>query len=289
MNTNTACSRRGFIQGTAAGLAAASLGAMAGSLRADPLGLPIGFQTWVVRDQLGQDFQGTLERMAKIGYRTIEMCSPPGYAGAGFGSLVGVKASDLRKRIEDAGLRCLSCHYGFGELTDTLDERIAFAQELGLKQMIVAAFGVRQGASLDDWKRAADTLNHAGEKTRAAGIQCGYHNHDMEFEKIGGNLIYDTLLKTFDPKLVKLQFQVAVVRLGYQAADYFIKYPGRFLSMHLADWSPEARHEVAIGKGCVDWKALFAAAKSAGIENYFVEVDQELLPESYAYLHALNA
>jgi sugar phosphate isomerase/epimerase len=286
--STTSSSRRGFLRGTAAGIAAASLAAGSKPRRADPLGFPIGFQSWVVRDLIANDFQGTLERYAKIGYRTVEMCSPPGYAGAGFGSLVGLSASELRKRIADAGLKCVSCHYGFGELTDHLDERIAFAKELGLRQMIVASFGVRSGATLDDWKHAAETLNRIGETTHAAGIQCGYHNHDMEFEKIGGELIYDALLKTFDPKLVRLQFQVAVIRLGYEAAPYFTKFPGRFLSMHLADWSPQARHEVALGKGIVDWKALFAAAKTGGVENYFVEVDKDLLPESYAYLHGLS-
>jgi sugar phosphate isomerase/epimerase len=285
MSTTT---RRDFIRSTTASIAAVSLSMNSQSAKADPLGLPIGFQTWVVRDQLGQDFPGTLQRMAKIGYRTVEMCSPPGYAGAGFGSLVGVPAADLRKQIEDAGLKCVSCHYGFAELTDHLDERMANAQELGLKQMIVASFGVREGASLDDWRCAAEKLNAIGEKTRAAGIQAGYHNHDMEFEKIDGELIYNALLKTFDPKLVKLQFQVAVVRLGFEAATYFKKYPGRFLSMHLADWSPQLKHEVAIGKGVVDWKALFAAAKVGGVENYFVEMDPALLPESYAYLHGLS-
>jgi sugar phosphate isomerase/epimerase len=281
-------SRRDFFTRGAAGLAAAAVGMTARGLRADPLGMPIGFQTYPVRDLLAKDFKGTLARIAGMGYRAVEMCSPPGYAGAGFGSLVGMKAADMRRTIEDAGLQCASCHYQFAELKDKLDERIAFAKELGLRQMIVAAFGLRAGASLDEWKQAADALNAIGEKTRAAGLQCGYHNHDMEFETRDGTLIYDAIATTFDPKLVRLQFQVAVIRLGFEAATYFTKYPGRFISIHLADWSSEAKRTVAIGKGVVDWKKLFAAARTGGVENYFVELNLDLLPDSYAYLRGLQ-
>ncbi len=281
-------SRRDFFTRSAAGLAVASLGLTARTLRADPLGMPIGFQTYSVRDQIAKDFKGTLAHLAGIGYRSVEMCSPPGYPGPGFGSLIGMKASELRRTIEDAGLHCPSCHYQFRELKENLDERIAFAKELGLRQMIVASFGLRPEATLDEWKRAADQLNAIGEKTHAAGLQCGYHNHDMEFETRDGTLIYDAIATTFDPKLVKLQFQVAVIRLGYKAATYFTKYPGHFVSIHLADWSSETKRTVAVGQGVVDWKTLFAAARTGGVENYFVELDPNLMPESYTYLHDLK-
>jgi sugar phosphate isomerase/epimerase len=281
-------SRRDFLRATATGAAAACIGFGTRELRADPLGMPIGFQTYPVRDAIAQDFKGTLERIAGIGYRAVEMCSPPGYAGAGYAPLIGMKAADMRRTIEDAGLRCVSCHYQFRELKDHLDERAAFAKELGLTQMIVAAFGLPAKATLADWKHAADDLNTIGEKLRAVGIQCGYHNHDMEFEKLDGSLIYDELLKEFDPKLVRMQFQVAVIRLGFEAAPYFTKYPGRFLSLHLADWSSEAKRSVAVGKGVVDWPKLFAAARTGGVENSFVELNLDMLPDSYTYLHGLK-
>jgi sugar phosphate isomerase/epimerase len=87
-----------------------------------------------------------------------------------------------------------------------------------------------------------------------------------------------------DPQLVKMQFQVAVVRLGYNAADFFEKYPGRFISMHLQDWSPSLKKEVPLGQGMVDWKKLFAAAKTGGIKNYFVEMDPPEMTASVQYL-----
>ncbi len=282
-------SRRQFLGTSAVGIAAAGyLTRGAAELRADPLGLPIGCQTWPVREAIGKDFDGTLRQLAAEGYKAIEMCSPPSYADNGFGPLVGMKASEMRERINAAGLVCGSCHYGFTELKEHLDERLAYAKELGLKQMIIASFGLPKDATLADWMRTADETNKLGERTRQAGMQLGFHNHDFEFQKLDGQLIYDKLLGELDPQAVKLQFQVAVVRLGYQAADYFEKYPGRFISMHLTDWSPEKKKEVPLGEGVVDWKKTFAAAKTGGVKNYFVEMDPETMKASLPYLRGLS-
>ena len=257
-------------------------------LSANPLGLPIGCQTWPVREAIGKDLDGTLKELAGMGFERIELCSPPGYATMGFGPLAQMKPADLRDKIHAAGLGCESCHFGFTELKDHLDERLAFAKELGLKQMIIATFGVPKEAKMADWMHAVDDANKLGERTRKAGIQLGYHNHDFEFQKIDGELIYDKLMGEFDPKSVKMQFQVSVIRLGYQAADYFEKYPGRFLSIHLQDWSPTEKKEVALGQGVVDWKRLWTAAKKSGARNYFVETDRSDLRASAQFLKGLS-
>jgi sugar phosphate isomerase/epimerase len=271
-------------------LGASALTLTAGRLLADPLGMPIGCQTYPVREALGKDIPGTLKQLAAIGYKNIEMCSPPGYERAGYAPFLKFKASELRQVIKDAGLTCESCHYNFNELKgDVIGERIAFAKELGLKQMILASFGLRRDATLSDWSKAADDLNKAGEQIAKAGLQAGFHNHDGEFEKIDGVLIYDHLMSKLDPKLVKMQFQVSVISKGYEAATYFNKYPGRFQSIHLQDWSDTEKKQVAVGKGVVDWKKLFAAAKKAGVKNYFVELAMDMLEPSYQYLHQLKA
>jgi sugar phosphate isomerase/epimerase len=242
-----------------------------------------------VREALGKDFPGTLKQLASIGYRTIEMCSPPGYERSGFGRLVNMKASEMRRIIRDSGLQCESCHYQFRELKESLDARIAFAKELGLKQMIVSTFALPQNASMADWTRAAEELNKIGEKTRKAGLQTGFHNHHFEFKEIDGVLIYDKLMQALDAKLVKMQFQVAVVNLGFQAATYLTKYPGRFISLHLADWSSAEKKSVPVGKGVVDWKKLFSVAKTGGVKNYFVEMDLDAMKESVPFLQELKA
>jgi sugar phosphate isomerase/epimerase len=275
MNTT----RRQFLGAAPAALAAAQ------ALHADPLGMPIGCQVYPVRDALAKDFEGTLRELAAIGYRTIEMCSPPSYAE--FRPLAGLSAAQMRHTIEGAGLRCESCHYNFRELKENLDERMAFAQELGLKQLVLSSFGLRADATLAEYKQAATELNRIGERTQKAGFQLGYHNHNYEFKELEGVLIYDELMRQFDAKLVKMQFQVAVISLGFEAATYLKKYPGRFLSLHLADYATADKTAVAVGSGVVDWKKLFAAAKSAGVKNYFVEMNLREMKPSYDYLHKL--
>lgn len=272
-------SRREWLGGAAA-LAAS------GALRADPLGLPIGVQSWIVRDAIQKDFPGTLKMLAELGFRAIEMCSPPGY---GWTSLTTIGAPQMRKTIETAGLRCESCHYGFRELRQNLDDRIAFAKDLGLKQMVVSTFALPNTATMADWMSAAGEMNTIGEKTQKAGIQLGFHNHDFEFHQIDGVLVYDKLMSALRPELVKMQFQVAVISLGYKAVDFFQKYSGRFVSMHLADYSPAEKAQVPLGKGAVNWPELFAAANSAGVKNYFVEMDLDLMKASVPYLHSLKA
>ena len=284
MNT---ISRRQFLRTSAATIAAgAYLGSRAQLLRADPLGMPIGCQLYPVGKMVAQDFEGTLRQLAAIGYRSIELCSPHSYGD--FAALAKMKGAEVRKKIEAVGLRCESCHYGFQELKDKLDDRVAYAKELGLKQMIVATFGLRKNATMADWLKAAGELNKIGARTQKAGLQVGFHNHNGEFEKIDGALIYDKLMSEFDPKLVKMQFQVAVISLGYQAATYLKQYPGRFLSLHLADWSSTEKKQAAVGSGVVDWKGLFAVAKAGGVENYFVEMNLDLMKASYPYLRDLK-
>ena len=258
-------------------------------LKANPLGMPLGFTTWPLRESIGKDFEGTLRQIAAGGFRMIEMVSPPGYAEAGYGPLVKMKASEMRRMIDGAGLGCESCMYGFQELKDNLHDRIAYAKELGVKQMIVATIPLwRRDATMAEWLQAADEMNKLGEQTHKAGIQLGYHNHNVEFEKIDGVLIYDALMNKLDPELVKMTFQVLVIQLGYDPVTYLTKYPGRFISLHLYDWSTAEKKVVPIGTGSIDWKKLFAAAKTGGIKNYFVEMDWDLTLASVPYLRKLE-
>ena len=282
--------RRQFFRNSAMGIGAAMIASQFPlNLEAATKALkkPLGFQIWTIKDQLIKDFAGTLKIMANQGYQSVEMCSPPGYISSGFGPLVSMKGSEMKKIVDDAGLVLESTHYGMGELRENLNERIDFALESGQKQMIASSFWLPKDATMSDWKKAADELNEIGAKTKKAGIQTGFHNHHTEFEKIDGVLIYDELLKQFDPDLVKMQFQVAVINIGYKAATYFNKYPGRFISAHLADWSASTEKQVPVGQGIVDWKELFEAAEKCGVKNYFVEMNPETFKESADYIHKL--
>ena len=281
--------RRAFIGKTSLGLGAAlALSQFPKQLFANAAAnnIPIGFQTWSVKDILAKDFAGTLKMMAGLGYQLVEMCSPKGYASNGFGPLVNMKTTDMRSIIYDAGLSCPSCHFGFGELTDDLDGRIEWAQQIGLTQMICSTFWLPKAAALKDYFDAADKLNQAAEKIKKAGMQTGFHNHEFEFAQLDGQLIYDALMSRFNPDLVKMQFQTEVINLGYKASDYFTKYPGRFISSHLSDWSADKK-EVPIGQGVIDWKEFFAAAKTGGVKNFFVEMNPDKFKDSATYIRGL--
>src|SRR5947199_3205634 len=282
-------SRRDFFKVAApqsGALALLSAGVL--KLRANPLGLPIGCQTWPVREMIAKDFPGTLKQLSAAGFQSIEMCSPVGYEDSGFGGLAKYKGSELKQMISDAGLSCVSSHFGIEELRKNQEDRLAWAKDVGLTQMLVPSLGGPKNPSMDDVKRAADEYNKMGERAAQAGIQQGLHNEDFELSKVDGQRTYDLLFGLLDPKLVKFQFQVSTISDGYDAAQYFMKYPGRFISMHVQGWDSNTRKIVAVGQGTLDWKKIFTAAKTGGVKNYFVEMDLEKMRASVPYLRKLQ-
>ena len=285
-------SRRQFLGKSAIGIGSAVIVSqlpmnLSANIFSKSVKMPLGFQVWTVKEMLVKDFPGTLKMMAGLGYQSLEMCSPPGYEASGFGPLMKLKAKEMKQIINDAGLICESSHYGMDELRNHIDERIEFAVESGQTQMIMSSFGMPEKATLSDWLKSADELNKMGVKTKKAGIQMGFHNHHMEFEKIDGTLIYDALMNQFDPEYIKMQFQVAVISIGYKASTYFARYPSRFISAHLADWSSVEKKEVPVGQGIVDWKEFFATLKKGGVKNIFVEMGMETFKGSADYIHSL--
>lgn len=276
-----AISRRQFLYGSAVFAAVTAM-----KLEANPLGLPIGCQTYMLRETIGKDFEGTLEKIAGAGFQTIEMCSPFSFVRDGFGPLAKIKPSELRRIIRKAGLGCVSSHFRFGELKEQLPDRIEFAKQLGLTQMICATLEVPDSAPMAAWLKACDQMNKIGEQTHKAGIQLGFHNHTFSFKEIDGVLVYDELMRRMDPVLVKMQFQDAIPP-PYDPIAILSRYPGRFISLHLSDWTAE-RKEVPIGQGAIDWKKYFIAAKAGGVKNYFVEMDWDLMVPSVPYLRKLK-
>jgi sugar phosphate isomerase/epimerase len=285
----TAMSRREFFEIAAAGTVAGSLmAARSAALRAAPLGLPIGCQTWPVRTLIAKDFPGTIKLLADAGFQAIELCSPVGYASSGFGEIAKYKGPELRRILGDAGVTCESSHFGMDELRKDLDDRIAWANDAGIKQMIVPTLSGPRTPTMDDVKRAAEEYNKIAERSARAGLQQGLHNENFELTTVDGRRTYDILLELLDPKLVKFQFQCSTISRGYDAAEYFTKYPGRFMSMHVQDWSPETKQTMAVGQGTMDWKKIFTAAKTGGIRNYFVELSLDQMKASVPYLRNLD-
>ena len=278
-------SRREFFEKAATSAAVAGfLAAHASDLRANPLGLPIGSQTWPHRAMIKQDFPGALKQLAAIGVQRIELCSPFGYAE--FAGLTN--GAEVRKIIADHGLGCESAHFGMEELRETQARSIAWAADVGITQMITATLDAGSTPTMEDVKRAADEYNKIAAVAAKAGMQQGLHNEGFEISSVDGKRTYDVLFGLLDPALVKFQFQMSTIRDGFDAAEYFTKYPGRFYSMHLQDWNPVSKTIVAVGQGSIDWKKVFIAAKTGGVKNYFVEQNMDMTKAGVAFLKNLN-
>ncbi len=287
--------RRKFIENSAASLAAVGIfSQIPNSLFAMPnykgINIPIGYQSYVLRDEINKDIVGTLKKTFEMGYQHVEMCSPFGYAPGTFGALAKYSGKELKNIVNDSGLACYSAHFTWNELDKHLDQRIAFAHDMGLKHMVCS--GGLYGKTMDDLKKQCDTLNKIGDKITKAGLVAGYHNHNGEFEqKKDGRPDYDIILEQLDPKYVKMQFQVAAIQVGYKAADYFRKFPGRFISAHLQDYSTNDHNkQIILGeKGLVDWKDFFDAAKIGGLKWVYVEMESDpgTLEGSAKYLKTL--
>ncbi|MGA2865212.1 MAG: sugar phosphate isomerase/epimerase [Verrucomicrobiota bacterium] len=300
----TAMSRREFMKRVAIGSGAVGLLLeSAAKLVANPLGLPIGSQVWPLRSML-KDFPAFAKMMAGIGVTRLELCSPIGY-GAEFSALAdGKEASRI---LADLGLKAESSHFTMGELRKSQEKSLEWAKEIGITQMITASLGEGNGGSnptLDQVKRAVDEYNQIAAVAAKAGMQQGLHNEGFELSMVDGKRTYDRLFDLLDPKLVKFQFQMSTITAGLVGAEYFLKYPGRFNSMHLQDvdmntsapsreGAPAGRRggrhpQVALGQGSIDWVKTFTAAKVGGVKNYFVEQPWELTQQSVAYLKTLN-
>jgi sugar phosphate isomerase/epimerase len=295
-------SRRAFLR-TAAGVFAAARPAWAAALAASaPLGLPIGSQTYPHRAMIkAGDFAGLLKIFVEIGVQSVELCSPVGYAD--FAPLSDGKA--VKKILADHGLTCVSGHFSMTELRERQDESIAWARDVGITQMITATLGGGNAPTLDQVKRAADEYNRIAAAAAKAGIRQGLHNEGFEMSEVDGRRTYDLLFELLDPALVWFQFQMSTIARGFVAHEYFTKYPGRFLSMHLQDVDlnatppplpagqapnpnapPRRGVQTALGRGSIDWAKTFQAAPIGGVKNYFVEQNMELTRASVAFLKA---
>jgi sugar phosphate isomerase/epimerase len=274
--------RRSFL----ATAAAAAGGVM---LHANPLNLPIGSQTWPHRQMIKDgNIAGLLETLKSIGVGSIELCSPYGYAE--FTSLGDAK--QVRALIADHGLTCDSSHFGLRELRENQQRSIDWAHGVGITQMYVASLGGPASPTMDDVKRAADEYNAIAAAAAKAGIQQGLHNEDFEMTTVDGRRTYDILLDLLDPRLVKFQFQMSTISRGFVAAEYFTKYPGRFISMHIQDVDPSSAGaarptQVAVGQGMIDWTATFKAAPAGGVTSYYVEQAMDLTRASVAALQKM--
>jgi sugar phosphate isomerase/epimerase len=249
----------------------------------------IGLELYTVRDALAKDFEGTLARVAKIGYKEVEFAGMfaklPDFNPAPKHALEVLKAN---------GLTAPSTHVPYTALSAENWPKVIQASEIvGHKYIVNPSIDQSLTKTADGWKKGAETFNRAGEESMRSGIQFAYHNHTPEFKAVDGQLPYDILLSECDPKLVKMEIDLGWAHVaGADPLAYFAKYPGRFPLVHVKDFDKDGTM-TEVGKGVIDWKAIFAKADLAGIKHYFVEHDQPKDPLasiqiSYEYLEKLR-
>jgi len=321
--------RREFFQKTAAGGAVAGFLAAGGvRLHANPLGLPIGSQTYPHRARIQSgDLAGLLKDMKAIGIEVIELCNPTYREYA-----VLADGKQTRKILDDAGMKCISAHFQMNALRTDQAKQIEWAHDIGMTQMSTADLGgkVTNGmTSIEEVKRAADEYNKIGAVAKKAGLQQALHNEGFCNSKLeDGRLTYPVLLEYLDPDIVKMQFQMSSMRTVGDPIMYFTNHPGRFISAHLQGVdtkqgmqpsragtltvkpTPEEAAAaaaagqgrggrggaggqgggggLAVGEDTVDWQKVFTAAKIGGVQNYFVEQAWDLTVKSVAFLKTLN-
>jgi sugar phosphate isomerase/epimerase len=302
MNT---ISRRTFLKTASASAACAAVWSSTPRLMANPLALPIGLQLYSVRDLLPKDYEGTLRQLGALGYREVE--------AAGF---FGHTPSEVKQAMDRAGLNCVSAHYPLKDLLPKVDEVIQFGKDLGLKYIVCASpwlkdpsrvkdpgsRAARDAMTLDDWRWNADQFNRIGERVNAAGIRFAYHNHTAEFREEKGVVFYDELMRLTDPAKVRFEMDCGwVVVGGKNPADYLKRYPERISMLHVKEfnlngWKPgsETPPSTEMGRGSIDYRPIFEAAKKAHIDHAFVEQEEFDLPPMEAlkidadYMRALT-
>ena len=259
----------------------------------------VGLQLYTVRDAMKSDFDGTIAKVAQIGYKEVE-----------FAGYFDHSPKDIGDLLKKNGLTAPSCHVPYDTVQNKWEQQIEAAHLIGHRFIVCPWIDPKQRQEPDGYKRAADLFQKAGEISKKAGIQFAYHNHTFEFqpsEALRGKLPYDILLAT-DPNYVKMELDLCWIEVaGKDPIEYFNKYPGRFPLVHVKDMkvlpkgaegptaSPdkEMPNMTDVGGGVIDWKYIFSHAQNAGIQHYFVEHDFPADPfasitKSYAYLSTLT-
>jgi sugar phosphate isomerase/epimerase len=256
----------------------------------------IGLQLYTVRDEMAKDFDGTLARVAALGYTEVE-----------FAGYFNRSPKDVRAVLDRHGLTSPATHVDLKTLRENLPQVIDTAGTAGHQFVVLPWLDDAARQQPDVWKRVADTLNAAAAAGRKSAVQFAYHNHHFEFAPADGKLPYDVLLDACDPA-VKMELDLCwITAAGKDPVAYFQRYPGRFPMVHVKDLkkvpagpTPGALpidqilpDVTDVGSGSIDWKRIFAQSTTAGIRHYFVEHDRparpfESLETSYKYLRNLT-
>jgi sugar phosphate isomerase/epimerase len=269
---------------------------------------PPGLQLYTLSRELDNDMQGTLKKVADIGYKTIES------AFSRKGDFYGMSGKEFSKMLQDMGMSWKS-HHVIGaqfrrppgakppvdangnpikippmrNLQDNMQEIVDSIADAGIPFLVCASTPI---ATTDEIQKSIEVLNKTGEACKKAGITLCYHNHDREFKQVDGNMPYDLFLTQLSPN-IKMEIDLCwATKAGADPVELFKKYPGRFPLWHTKDLDKERQGPAPLGEGVVDFKRIFENAKTAGLQYYFVEHDNpkepfESITTSITYLKQL--
>ena len=284
-------SRRDFFRTSSASLLCTSVLLQSAELFAKTLKVPLGLQLYSVRDQLPNDYAGTLKQIGSLGYKEVE--------SAGYYKHT---AAEVRQAMKAAGLKLVSAHYASDDLHQKLDEILAYHHELGVGYIICSYPGFKDPSrlkglsaeerghafTLDDWRWNAEQFNMFGQKVKAAGMKFGYHNHTLEFRATNGVTPYDELMRLTDPATVTMEMDCGwVIVGGGDPVALLKKYPSRISMLHVKDFTltpssgatkaePKVRE---LGQGSIDYAPIFAeAGKTGNVTHCFVEQESFDVP-----------
>jgi sugar phosphate isomerase/epimerase len=260
---DSAISRRSFLP--MLGSLAVSVPAMAAGI-ASGKAVPVGLQMYSVRDDEKRDLSATLKGLREMGYECVEFWAP--YFG-----WTGDRAKEVRKQLDDLGLKCFSVHTDVRNFApEHLPHVIELNHALGSRCVIMAHAGPQ--ADLDGWRRTAEVLARTADKLKPERLVCGYHNWDVDFRPVDGVRPID-LLTGNTPKEVAFELDVATcLAAGADPLAFIRDNAGRVKAYHLKDWAPEPdkKYRVLLGEGIGRWKELVALAESVGgVEHYLIE------------------
>jgi|SRR5690606_211461 len=235
-----------------------------------------GIALYTLREDMGKDVDGTLEEVAKAGYKNLEA------AGYKDGKYYGMSPEDFKKLAASKGLSLISTHQSSATL-DNADQEIAAAKAAGFKYFVIPVppmghfkFNTQtQTMGMDpDLDFVVDFLNTVGKKCADAGLQLLYHNHDFEFMPNENDIVpIEYFLKNTDPKYVNFQMDLFwVTKAGADPVAYFEEYPGRFKLWHVKDMDEEGKF-APVGEGTIDFERILAKKELSGMEYYMVEQD----------------
>ena len=262
--------RRQFLGFGAAALASATLlsspafalNAKSKTITSSRLG-KTGLQLYTVRDLMAESVAKTLQLVAKVGYQELE-----------FAGYFDHKPKDLRAILDAEGLTAPSCHLPIEAFDQGTDAIIEAALTMGHQYVVIPYLTEQQrGTQIETYQKLAIRFNQIGEALHKAGLTFAYHNHDFEFQLTENQLPYDVLLADTDPRYVKMELDLFwTIKAKRDPLAYFAEHPGRFPLWHVKDMD-KAGQFADVGKGTIDFKAIFAKADAAGLAHAFIEHD----------------